>query len=191
MGEVICVLHFQNKKWDLVLPDNIPVRLLIDSLIKALNLPTDGISSYELSLIEDGKTVRIPSSQTLQQASILNGYDLSLLPSMVNLKNMGYLVAKDGSEFPLRDNTIIGRYTIEKYVDIDLSPLDTNKVVSRNHAIISRITNNYFIKDAGSLNGTFVNGVQIEKGHSITLRHRDEVCFGPIDQGVKLQFRVK
>jgi uncharacterized ubiquitin-like protein YukD len=191
MGEVICVVHFQNIKWDLVLPDNIPVHLIIDSLIKALNLPSDGNSSLELSSIEDGEIMRIPNSQTLQQAFILNGYDLCLIPSMDGLDNAGYLVARDGSEFPLRDNNIIGRYTIEKYVDIDLSRLDTNKVVSRHHAIITRVMNNYFFKDAGSLNGTYVNGMQIQKDQSVTLQAGDTLCFGPLDKGVKLQFRIK
>jgi uncharacterized ubiquitin-like protein YukD len=191
MGEVICVLNFQNKKWDLVLPDNIPVHLIIDSLTKALNLPTIDNGSFELSTIEDGKIMRIPNSQTLQQAFILNGYDLSLIPSLEGLDTIGYLVATNESEFPLMDNNIIGRYTIEKYVDIDLSRLDTDKVVSRQHAIITRVINNYFFKDARSLNGSYINGMQIQENQSVTLQPGDTLCFGPLDKGVKLQFRIK
>lgn len=190
MGEVICVLHFESQRWDLVLPDNIPVHLIIDSLIKSLNLPCEQKNSYELFYIENGNNIRIPSSLTLQQSMILNGTDLSLVQNIDQSENSGYLVSTSGVVFPLRENNILGRYTIEKYVDIDLSTLDKNKVVSRNHAIITRVMNNYFIKDAGSLNGTFINGEQIPKGQSVTLQPEDEVCFGPLDRGIKMWFKI-
>ena len=39
-----------------------------------------------------------------------------------------------------------------------------NKLASRHHAVIQKIKNAYFIKDAGSTNGTFVNSTIIPSG---------------------------
>lgn len=48
--------------------------------------------------------------------------------------------------------------------------------VSRRHAEIERTATGYAVRDAGSLNGTYVNGQRIEG--SVPLRHGDELQVG-------------
>lgn len=191
MGEVVCTIHFsESEERDLVLPDNIQVHLLVDSIVKALSLPTEYGQLYDLFQMEGGQSIRIPGSRTLQQSYISNGSEFYILPDDGYQDPPAFLINRSGQKFLLRQNNIIGRYTLEKHVDIDLSALDNNKVISRRHAVITRIMQNYFIKDAGSRNGTYINSQPIPGGQSITLQPGDEVCFGSLTKGVKLRFEV-
>jgi hypothetical protein len=82
------------------------------------------------------------------------------------------LIVRSGSQagaaFPLRDRvTRLGRHP-----DSEISLDDIT--VSRRHAEIERTGNGYVVRDAGSLNGTYVNAQRIDR----------EV---PLDQGDELQ----
>lgn len=187
MGEVTCTLLYKdNNRRDLVLPDNIPVHLLVKSIALALGLPTGDRLFYELLVQEDQGFVRIQSTKTLQQAFLTNGTNLKLSLEVDEKNNTAFLLANNNVNFRLRENTVIGRLTPEGFVDVDLTLLDTKKVVSRRHAIISRIKDRYLIKDANSRNGTFVNGVRIADGQSVTLRPKDVIHFGSPKTGVKV-----
>ena len=48
--------------------------------------------------------------------------------------------------------------------------------ISRNHASISFVDGNYILRDNGSTNGSFLNGIQTSEG---VLAHGDEIRFGP------------
>ena len=48
--------------------------------------------------------------------------------------------------------------------------------ISRNHASISFVDGKYILKDNGSTNGSFLNGIQTSEG---VLAHGDEIRFGP------------
>lgn len=63
-----------------------------------------------------------------------------------------------GGEFPLRMNReiIIGRSS-------DLDMVLVEDMVSRRHAKISSTDAEVYIQDMGSTNGTFVNGVRIDR----------------------------
>jgi len=68
--------------------------------------------------------------------------------------------------------TILGRTSEKRKADI---MLDGNPEISRNHAVIYQHKNSFLIRDCGSLAGTFVNDVQLEKDAAVELKH--EMCF--------------
>lgn len=53
-----------------------------------------------------------------------------------------------------------------------------DKAVSRLHSEIYRDTSGYMIKDLGSTNGTFLNGVQVNKEEPAPLKKNDEIRLG-------------
>ncbi len=53
-----------------------------------------------------------------------------------------------------------------------------NKLASRHHAMIQKIKNAYFIKDMGSTNGTFINGVRIPNDKYVKLNPGDKITIG-------------
>lgn len=77
---------------------------------------------------------------------------------------------------PDRDMSIIGRTHRNTRADIDLGPYGAAKVgISRHHARLTREGSQWFIDDLGSLNGTFVNDVQVKAGHPTSLKNGDVV----------------
>ena len=65
--------------------------------------------------------------------------------------------------------------------EIDLTPADTQRSISRRHAKIFRRAGKYYIREeVGTMNGTFVNGERVETGLPVEFKHGDEVRFGLI-----------
>ncbi len=89
---------------------------------------------------------------------------------------------ESGEKIPLNSNTIvIGRYDpiIGIYPDIDISPYDPQKTVSRKHAVITREGNGTYIEEQiGVINGTFINGEKIKSGQKYKLNDGDKIFFG-------------
>jgi CRP-like cAMP-binding protein len=88
-------------------------------------------------------------------------------------------------EFPLSlgPETSIGRRDPVTGIepDIDLTPADTQRSISRRHAKILRRGDQFFVREEiGTMNGTFVNGERIETGVAVEFHHGDEVRFGLI-----------
>jgi pSer/pThr/pTyr-binding forkhead associated (FHA) protein len=65
--------------------------------------------------------------------------------------------------------------TIGRLNECDIVILDPENRVSRRHAIIKTDQGKVFIKDLGSLNGTYVNGKKITLNEYIPLNHQDRV----------------
>lgn len=76
-----------------------------------------------------------------------------------------------GAVYPLRPVTTIGRLPDNNVV------LDS-EYVSGNHARIYLKNNAYVLKDAGSTNGTFLNGVKIDK--PVVIKNGDIIGIGGI-----------
>ena len=72
-----------------------------------------------------------------------------------------------------QDNMLIGSSNICDYV-ID------NPAISRNHARISRIGDKYYMTDLDSTNGTFINGIRMNKSETKELNNGEEVMIGRI-----------
>jgi hypothetical protein len=66
--------------------------------------------------------------------------------------------------------------------DVDLSPLDTQRTLSRRHAKIVHRGADYFVhEEIGTRNGTFVNGQRVQTGVDVKLASGDRVRFGMIE----------
>lgn len=100
------------------------------------------------------------------------------------------LVHASGRRFPLAEGTEwpVGR--VDRATGarpaVDLTELDTDRLLSRQHAVIVRRESEYFVReDKASRNGTFVNGARLSPGQEHRLCDGDEVRFA----GVVVQFR--
>ena len=63
--------------------------------------------------------------------------------------------------------------------DIDLTPADSQRSISRRHSKIFRRDGKYYVREEiGTMNGTFVNGERIETGLPVEFKDGDEVRFG-------------
>lgn len=67
------------------------------------------------------------------------------------------------------------------YPDIDLTPFDTQRSISRSHAKIFRKDGKLFmVEEIGTMNGTFRNGLRLETGEPAEIRPGDELRFGVV-----------
>jgi hypothetical protein len=89
---------------------------------------------------------------------------------------------KVGKEFPISGTeSLIGRWDADGgiFPDIDLDQDDPEAKVSRRHARIQFLNNQYLIEDLGSTNGTFVNrGPRLAPGAKQPLKNGDEIIVG-------------
>jgi hypothetical protein len=81
------------------------------------------------------------------------------------------LVMANGDEFPLSE----GETTIGRELGLELS-LPNESTVSRRHAVVIRKGQSVTVRDLGSSNGTFVNGVKV--AGDTPIRPGDQVQFG-------------
>ncbi len=89
---------------------------------------------------------------------------------------------KIGKEFPITGvESMIGRWDADGgiFPDIDLDQDDPEAKVSRRHARIHFLSNQYLIEDLGSTNGTFINrGPRLLPGARQPLNNGDEIIVG-------------
>ncbi len=84
----------------------------------------------------------------------------------------------------LSHGALVGRFDPNTGIhpDIDLTPVDGQRSISRRHAKIYRRGNRFFFaEEIGTMNGTFVNNVRIETGVPMEIKQGDEVRFGVIE----------
>lgn len=182
---------------DLALPLNIPNHVLANAIAQALEVDKDGKKSYSLVVKTEQGVMRIPSQSTLGDASVLDGFILQLLheknsPSSPEKKAQAWLETETGQTFPLEANEIsIGRKDVKRgvFVDIDLAPLDSRKIVSRKHATVERQKGKWMLVDQKSVNGTWLNGHQLTAHEPYPLQEGDEIIFGR--NGAILKFYTK
>ena len=85
--------------------------------------------------------------------------------------------------FSTGDETTIGRADPVTGIlpDIDLTPVDNNRSVSRRHAKIIKTGNDYHVlEEVGTVNGTYVNDQRIPTGVPVTLHNGDLLKIGLI-----------
>lgn len=71
---------------------------------------------------------------------------------------------------------LVTKITIGRESDNDV--VVDNKLASRHHAVIQKIKDAYFIKDAQSTNGTYINGVKIPADKYVKLNPGDKISIG-------------
>ena len=89
-------------------------------------------------------------------------------------------VASNGEIMPINDGDILGREHIGK----DLLAL--HSTVSRQHAKVIHFEGEWMIEDLGSMNGTYINGRELEAGQKYTLKAKDVVALSK-----SCEFQVK
>lgn len=85
--------------------------------------------------------------------------------------------------FSKGDETMIGRADPVTGIlpDVDLTPVDANRSVSRRHAKIIRSGDEYYmLEEVGTVNGTYVNDQRIPTGVPVTVHNGDLVKIGLI-----------
>jgi cyclic nucleotide-binding protein/FHA domain-containing protein len=97
----------------------------------------------------------------------------------------GALILGEGEQvFPIKgDVCLIGRYdpVTGTRPEIDLTPYDTNRSVSRRHARVTASGSKLFIsEEVGALNGTFLNGKRLTPGKSEPLQSGDTLALGMV-----------
>jgi len=128
---------------------------------------TDGMLREALGKVADQPVVEMPS------APAAKGH-----PSGERL-----VEPTSGIEFPLSSeaDTLIGRRDPVTGINpaIDLTPVDSQRSISRRHAKIHRRGDKYFlIEEIGTMNGTFVNANRIDTGVPAEIHDGDEVRCG-------------
>jgi serine/threonine protein kinase len=77
-------------------------------------------------------------------------------------------------QIPEKEKVIIGRTFGNTVADIDLGPYGGAEMgISRHHARLTRQGRRWLIDDLSSLNGTFVNEVQVRSGRPVPLKNGD------------------
>lgn len=92
---------------------------------------------------------------------------------------------RSGMEFSLSAGaeTLVGRRdpVTGIFPDVDLSPIDAQRSVSRRHAKVFRRGDKLFVsEEIGTMNGTFVNGNRLVKGVPAEVDEGDELRFGVV-----------
>ncbi len=90
--------------------------------------------------------------------------------SQIHKKELRFLV-HNGKRVRLTDEMTIGRDR-SNAIRVD------DPLVSRIHCIVHRIRNSWYIEDAGSTNGTWVNDKRLLPGRSLCLGSKDIIKLG-------------
>jgi CRP-like cAMP-binding protein len=96
-----------------------------------------------------------------------------------------FVHVESGTQFPLpaQATVIVGRADPRTRFqpDIELSPVDAHRSLSRRHASLTVAGGDYRIAEEPRVaNGTFVNGTKLSAGTAVSLKDGDEVSFGLI-----------
>lgn len=94
----------------------------------------------------------------------------------------------------LGNKNIIGRKREKSAIfpEIDLSSIDTRKITSAKHAVITLVEGNpayYTIQDLRSVNGTYLNGNKLISGEQYRLKDGDILTFGR--SGIEMIFTTR
>lgn len=194
--DVVVTIRHQDQTHDISLPLAIPLAQLAPLVVEKLllsgltNAPEGMI--YTARLIPSGTVIE--PHQTLETAQVSDGDILELLlihkpQTITNLPSLkgSYLQSiTTGRSFPCHGRSVsIGRGNTNM---INLTGLPHDDAVSRQHATITQRQNHYWIEDNNSTNGTFVNGVMLEKNNTIQLQHGSKIQFGK--DGPELTFYI-
>jgi pSer/pThr/pTyr-binding forkhead associated (FHA) protein len=82
-----------------------------------------------------------------------------------------WLTFPDGKEHELENSVTIGR---DETNDLTFG----SPTVSREHAAVTSRDGRWYVEDRGSYNGTFLNGVRVQPGSPLPLRHADRIGIG-------------
>jgi pSer/pThr/pTyr-binding forkhead associated (FHA) protein len=126
-----------------------------------------------------GSTLDLPADHTVTLAKVhplldAPGPDDDIVVELVTRPGVGELVVRSGAQAGDRFTLVTEVTRLGRHPDSEISLDDIT--VSRRHAEIHRLADGrYEVRDAGSLNGTYVNQTRIDRA---PLDHGDEVQVG-------------
>jgi len=191
MSKIFVTLQQENFHKDLALPGDIPSQFLAQTLAKALDISLLPSQFCSLEVINGKDTKKISPARSMEEARVVNGSLIRLSVENSFTSQNVVLVSSNGIRFLLnKPAMIVGRPDPKNNIpiDVDLSPLDEKKVVSRKHAVIRHEGQNIILVDAESRNGTWVNKTRLAPGEPCALHSNDQVTFGNLNNGVSLVF---
>lgn len=112
---------------------------------------------------------------------------------------IAWLISETGDRFelPMLPILYLGKPNDEIPVQVDLSRVAESEIISRVHAVIHRINRDeqpeaFYLEDAGSLNGTILNGEPLQAGtrHRKLLKPGDTITLGRKRQ-INFRFQVE
>ncbi len=115
--------------------------------------------------ISDPKVEKI-TEQTVVTSSPLGKH----LDKLADTEQVSYLM------FDKRKIKLVAKITIGRESTNDI--VIDNKLTSRQHAIIQKIKDDFFLKDENSTNGTFLNDHRIPAGKYVKLSIGDKITVG-------------
>jgi CRP-like cAMP-binding protein len=162
--------------------------MTFDKMIKGnIEIAIRMLRKLSLRLRESEQALESLESKKKTASPVLNKKTPKPGPKMTGIRLIG---EEDDTVFLLEElSTMIGRFdpVTSMSPDIDLTPLDMKRSVSRRHAqIVLDGDTVSIIEEVGAINGTYVNGEKLETGRSHELNHGDTISLGM----VKLRFHA-
>ncbi len=109
--------------------------------------------------------------------------DSSIGQRLLKIRAPGTMfIVFQGGRVPIASCITVGRDTDNK-IELD----DT--LASRHHAVIQKVRDDFFVKDLGSTNGTFVNARPVPPGKYVRLHQEDIILIGRTELSLR-QFGV-
>jgi pSer/pThr/pTyr-binding forkhead associated (FHA) protein len=183
----------EGRSYDLEVPAEIPMIELSQLVAEALNWPntsSDETISYFVYASPPGRRLR--SNECLADAEVWDGAELTFEPSAqaqtlsVKESHGLTLISRAGNRYVVnRASCVLGRRTATTaWTDrlIDLSQENNGKSVSRRHAQLELVDDNWQLSVLhGENNRTIVNGDRLAAGKSHILKPGDELTLGKLD----------
>jgi hypothetical protein len=145
------------------------IRRLCDKVIESLDSDTEYDVGEEMSeLVDDFKEFdnlgdfEPEQDEDLDKTQVFDELHQNALESLEikKLNKIPYIVRKKTGEKIIINRNIFKIGKEETYVDYCISD---NPTISRSHADIIKKPDGFYVKDMGSLNHTFLNGVKLEQ----------------------------
>ena len=154
------------------------IYLLAGLLVVAVAIIVIGLLFMRRRTTSGKKPARLGMPPTMppptRPASTTPPGDTTPQPSQPAVATFGKLLMPDNTEIPLLGGTkYMGRADFERTVLPDMA-----SYISRRHFLISFASGSYYIQDAGSGNGTKLNGKEIKGLESQWLTDGDEINVG-------------
>lgn len=144
-------------------------RLFADKFRLAAWLDQQGVPPAQLSVSREGaRAVRKVAGTVVREAQS-------------DMRGEAFLVAAEKNSEPMNKILLSQTRIITVGRQAGVSLLIDHPSVSRRHAEVAYAEGHYILRDAGSSNGTFVNGVRLTPGSAHLLAPGNVVSFGKVD----------
>ncbi len=191
---IVTIRHTDTPPIDLALPYDIPCQVVARAVAQVIGLPVAEDQQYMFTRIRGKEKKPIMPTETLGEAHISYGEYLELTQQTEVITSQtaagAILQFSNGRTVPVVGKSIlIGRKTPVSKVDIDLTEVDDDRVVSKKHASLDMSDGRYELSDHNSTNGTLVNNHRLIPENPFELQSGDEIELGG-PKGVKLTFII-